>query len=56
MGASQIRIIPEIGRELAWDVDDVYFKEIAGLDGERHVFLHFVSKYPVVEDPDAGND
>jgi len=56
VGASQIRIIPEIGHELSWEVDDVFFKEIAGIDGERHVFLHFVSKYPVVEDPDDGRD
>lgn len=56
MGASRIRIEPELGSTLEWDVDDVYFKEIAGIDGERHVFLHFIAKYPVTEDPDDGRE
>jgi hypothetical protein len=51
-----VRIIPEFGSELSWEVDDVYFKEIAGQDGERHVFLHFVARYVTIEDPDDGRD
>jgi hypothetical protein len=56
VGASQIKIIPEIGSVLTWDVDDVYYREVPADDGERHVFLHFIARYPTVEDPDAGTE